>query len=473
MGTREVVDGLEVSMGVDWEQMARWDRDHYLHSTRTAAELEQNWNGVAYQEGHYLHMVDGRRLLDFQSQLASTNLGHRHPRVCDALRDALERYGQVSYSFSTDYRARAAKLIVEDVFGPDDWAGRVRLLGSGTDAVLVVLTMARIFTGRKVILTQNNSFHGLTPDVGTVLASFHGQVASGSENGVVREIGGFPPDGFVGIPGAEPDDFDATGGLPSLAALERTINDVGAENVAAVLTETMTAVAGIMSHDDYHRGVRALCDEYGILWILDDVVCGFGRLGEWATYQLYEDLTPDLLTIGKGLNGGLLPVGGIVANREISEFFERDRWMSGSSWDGHPLVAATVVANIETMLEEGIMERAEETGRYLRERLDALGARHGTVGRIGGRGMYHTVDLVDADGNPIEPADRAFDYTGDLTLIPARVIEREAGKLGVYLAGYLPNTIKVAPPLTVSRAEVDKGMEAFDVALDELDRLYL
>ena len=473
MSAQRTVDGLEFSMELDWERMADWDREYYLHSTRTAAELQENWNGVAHQEGHYLYMVDGRRLLDFQSQLASTNLGHRHPRVCAALTDALERYGQVSYSFSTDYRARAAKLIVNDIFGPDDWAGRVRLLGSGTDAVLVVLTMARIFSGRKVILTQNNSFHGLTPDVGTVLSSFHGQVASGSENGVVREIGGFPPDGFVGIPGAEPDDFDGSNGLPSLVALEQTINEVGPENVAAVLTETMTAVAGIMSHDDYHHGVRELCDRYGILWILDDVVCGFGRLGKWATYQLYEDLTPDLLTIGKGLNGGLLPVGGIVANREIGEFFERDRWMSGSSWDGHPLVAATVVANIETMIEEDIMTRAWETGLYMRERLDELGERHGTVGRIGGRGMYHTVDLVNAEGTPIEPADRGFDYTGDLTLMPARVIEREAGKLGVYLAGYLPNTIKVAPPLTLSREEVDTGIEAFDVALDELDRLYL
>ena len=150
---------------VDWAQMEEWDRAYYLHNVQGGEE--HVWNGVAYQEGNYLYMVDGSRLLDCQSQLISDNLGHRHPRVVAGLQEALERYGHVYFGMATDYRARAAKLIIEDLLGADGWAGRVRILPSGSDAVAVTLTMARLYTGRPVVLTQQHSFHGQTAGAGT------------------------------------------------------------------------------------------------------------------------------------------------------------------------------------------------------------------------------------------------------------------------------------------------------------------
>jgi len=455
---------------VDWEQMEAWDRAYYLHNVQGAEE--HVWNGVAYQEGNYLHMVDGTRLLDCQSQLISDNMGHRHPRVVAGLQEALERYGHVYFGMATDYRARAAKLIVDDVLGADGWAGRVRILPSGSDAVDVALTMARVYTGRPVVLTQEHSFHGLTAGAGTRVRGYNNQISSVSSPHDVRDVPGGELPTFRTIPAPEPEDFDASNGLPSIEAIERTIAEVGAENVAAVITETMLGVGGIMGHDDYIPAVRELTRKHGILWIDDEVICGFGRLGKWFSYQLYDGVLPDLMPIGKGMNGCILPVGGVVASRELAEVFERDRWYSGSTWDGHPLVCATIVANIEAMIDEGAVEHGAEMGVRLRAGLEELRSRHPSIGRIGGRGLYHAVDLVRPDGSPVLAEDRAFDFTGDLSHAPTRIVARESAKHGVFLTGFVPNTIKVAPPLTVTLDEIELTIEAFDAGLDEVERVY-
>ncbi len=455
---------------VDWELMERWDREYYLHNVQ--GQDEHQWNGVAYQEGNYLYMVDGTRLLDCQSQLISDNMGHRHPRVVEGLKAALERYGHVYFGMATDYRAKAAKLIVKDLLEADGWAGRVRILPSGSDAVDVALTMARVYTGRPVVLTQEHSFHGLTAGAGTRVRGYNNQVSSPTERHRVRDVPGAELPTFRTIPAPENEAFDAAGGLPSIAALEEVIEEVGADRIAAVITETMLGVGGIMSHDDYLPAVREITQRHGILWIDDEVICGFGRLGKWFSYQLYDGLRPDLMTIGKGMNGCILPVGGVVASTELAEPFERGRWYSGSTWDGHPLVAATIAANIQAMIDEGAVEHGAEMGRRLRAGLEELRARHRCIGHIGGRGLYHAVDLVDGSGAPIVGEDRRFDFTGDLSGTPTAIIREETAKHGVWLTGFVPNTIKVAPPLTVTADEVDLVLEAFDAGLNVVDQRY-
>jgi taurine--2-oxoglutarate transaminase len=463
--------GAEAAAKIDWEEMERWDRDYYLHNVQ--GQDEHRWNGVAYQDGNYLYMVDGTRLLDCQSQLISDNMGHRHPRVVEALRTALDRYGHVYFGMATDYRAKAAKLIVKDLLEDDGWAGRVRILPSGSDAVDVALTMARVHTGRPIVLTQQHSFHGLTAGAGTRVRGYGNQLSSPEERGRVQDVPGGELPTFRTIPAPEREDFDASDGLPSVAALEQVIDEVGPDRIAAVITETMLGVGGIMSHDDYLPAVRALTKKHGILWIDDEVICGFGRLGKWFSYQLYDGLRPDLMTIGKGMNGCILPVGGIVASTEVADPFELGRWFSGSTWDGHPLVAATIAANIEAMIDEGVVEHGAEMGVRLRAGLNELRDRHRCIGHIGGRGLYHAVDVVDGNGAPIVPEDRAFDFTGDLSGTPTAIIREETAKHGVWLTGFVPNTIKVAPPLTVTPDEVDLILEAFDAGLDVIDHRYV
>src|ERR1700730_17987870 len=466
-GSETTTPGAAAAAEVDWTQMEAWDRAYYLHNVQGAEE--HVWNGVAYQDGNYLYMVDGSRLLDCQSQLISDNMGHRHPRVVAGLQEALERYGHVYFGMATDYRARAAKLIVDDLLGADGWAGRVRILPSGSDAVDVALSMARVYTGRPVVITQQHSFHGLTAGAGTRARGYNNQISSVASEHAVRDVPGGEALTLRTVPAPEHEDFDASNGLPSIDALERTIAEVGPENVAAVITETMLGVGGIMGDDDYIPAVRELTRKHGILWVDDEVICGFGRLGKWFSYQLYDGVVPDLMPIGKGMNGCILPVGGVVASRERAEVFERDRWYSGSTWDGHPLVCATIVSNIEAMIDEGAVEHGAEMGVQLREGLEELRSGPPSIGRIGRRRVYQAVDLVRGDGTPIVPEDRAFDFTGDLSQTPTRIIARESAKHGVFLTGFVPNTIKVTPPLTVTPDEVDRSLEAFDAGLNEVE----
>lgn len=453
----------------DWQTIETWDRAYYLHSVQ--AQGEYSFTAVTRQDGHYLELANGGRLLDFQSQLISASLGHRHPAVYDEIRRAMDRYGHVFFGLANEYRARVAKLIVEDILGKESWAGRVRILASGGEAVDNCITMARLFTGRSLVLTQRHSFHGLSVGA-TQLRGYRNNLTPGDDLKASRDVPGFPQSSFVEIPPPEHQHADLTGTLPSISETREIILRHGPENIAAIITEPMLGAAGLPSHPSYLPGIRELCDRYGILWIDDEVLCGFGRLGSWFGYQRFGEITPDLMATGKSINGASLPCGAVVASREISEFFDRARWWSGSTWDGHPLICASVVGALEWMLAENILVRIRARGAYLEGKLRELAARHPCVGRIGGWGLFFAVDLVNSEGEPIVPADRDTDFTGDLASHPNNLVAAECAARGVFLGGFVPNTIKLAPPFTIEEEEIDQAMDAFDAALDRVDQLY-
>ena len=452
---------------VDWAAAERWDRAYYLHAVQAQSDFA--YIPIERTDGNYLVMPDGTRLLDFQSQLISDSMGHRHPRVHAEIALAMERYGHVFFGLATDYRARAAKLLIEDVLGGEEWPGRVRILASGSEAVENAFAMARHFTGRSVILTQEHSYHGMTMGP-TRLRGYRGQLTPADAGDASRDIPGFTGDSaLVEIPAPEFYDYDGPRPLPSLEQTRAIIEAVGPDKIAAVVTEAMFGAAGLLPPDDYLTGLRALSLEYEFLWIADEVLTGFGRLGEWFAYQCYEGIEPDLMVIGKGLNGCALPCGGVVLRSDIGEWLEQARWWSGSTHDAHPLVCASIVGNLEAMLEEDVIGRVKVVGAYLERRLREMTAGHPCVGRVSGKGMYYAVDLVDAAGEPIVPDDRSTLFLGELSEQPNNMIARECAARGVFLGGFVPNTIKVAPPFTVSEDEIDTGLAAFDAALAELD----
>lgn len=455
---------------LDWAEIERWDRAYYLHNVQ--AQAEYAFTPIEAVDGNYLYMPDGSRLLDFQSQLISDSMGHRHARTHAEIRKAMERYGHVFFGLASDYRARAAKLVIEDLLGgKNGWAGRIRILSTGTEAVECAMTMARLYSGRKLILTQEHSYHGMTIGA-TQLAGYRGNLSLGDRFEQSLEAPGFPVPGFVTIPAPEFQEWEGAGRLPSLEKTEALIREHGPENIAAVVTETMFGAAGYMPHRDYLRGLHDLVRKYDILWILDDVLCGFGRLGEWFSYQIETGIAPDLMAVGKGLNGCALPVGAVIASHEIGEFFDRARWWSGSTHDAHPLVCASIVGTVEAMLEGNILDRVRRMGDYLKNQLDALKVAHPCIGRVSGRGLYFAVDLVGPDGAPIVADDRATRFTGDLSNHPNAMVGRECAKRGVFLSGFVPNTIKVAPPFTITEPEIDIGIEAFDAALSAVEQTH-
>jgi taurine--2-oxoglutarate transaminase len=457
----------------DWAQIEQWDRAYYLHNVQSGRSMD--YVGVERQDGNWITLSNGHRLLDFQSQLISDSLGHRNPGIYDEIRRAMDQYGHVFFGMGNSYRARAAKLIIEDVLGSTtpDWAGRVRILASGTEAVENAITIARLYTGRQVILTQAHSFHGMTVGA-SMLRGYRNNFTAHGNRAEVRDVPGFPVAGYIPVPPPERGDFPLSDGavLPSLAATEAMIRAVGPENIAAIITEPMFGAGGLWAHPAYMAGVRALSLKYGFLWIDDEVLCGFGRLGSWFGYQMTPGIHPDLMAVGKSINGSSLPSGAVITSREIGQFLEDGQWWSGSTWDGHPLICASIVGAIETMLRDDILTTVQARGRYLRDRLDAVAARHPCVGHVGGAGLYHVVDIVDRDGEPAVRDDRWSAFLGDTSNDPNNIIARECAARGVFLGGFVPNTIKVGPPFTITEEEIDAAITALDAALGEVDAHY-
>lgn len=450
----------------DWTQIEQWDRAYYLHNT--AGRGEFSFWAVDRQDGAYLTMADGSRLLDFQSQLISDSMGHRHPAIHAEIHRAMDRYGHVFFGMAHEYRARAAKLIIEDILGQDAWAGRVRILASGGEAVDSAITMARLYTGKQLVLTQAHGFHGLSVGA-TMLRGYRNNLTVPDAPGQVRDVPGFPAAGFMPIPPPEPADYAASGPLPSIEATRAIIRAVGPENIAAVITEPMLGAGGLMPHADYMPALYALMREHGLLWIDDEVLCGFGRLGKWFGYQLHPGIHPDIMATGKSINGSSLPAGAVIASKPIARFFEDARWWSGSTWDGHPLICASIVGCLEAMLADDMLAQIRSKSAYLRAGLEALKARHSSIGRIAGAGLYFAVDLVGPDGQPLVTEDRWTGFTGDLGANPNAIIARECAARGVFLGGFVPNTIKVGPPYIITTAQIDEGLAAFDAALGVLE----
>ncbi|MGD9536148.1 MAG: aspartate aminotransferase family protein [Alphaproteobacteria bacterium] len=453
----------------DWDQLERWDRSYYLHSTQAAAE--HVYTAVESMDGNYFTLADGTRMLDFQSQLISDSMGHRHPAIHAELARAMERYGHVQFGMAHEYRARAAKLIIEDVIGANSWAGRVRVFSSGTDAVECATNMARLYTGRSVILTQAHSFHGMVMG-STMMRGYRNNLTPDADRNTVRDVPGFPPHGYIPVPPPEHEDYAANGTLPSIVATEQIIQAIGPENIAGVITEPMLGGGGTFPHAAYMPALVGLARKYGFLWIDDEVITGFGRLGEWFGYQCWPGLTPDILAGGKGVNSCALPVGVVIASKQVADLFEKARWWSGSTWDGHPLVCATIVGNLEYMLANNIIQQVRQRGAYLKERLDALKPKHPSIGRISGRGLFQVIDLVNDKGAPIVPEDRFSAFTGDLGAHPNVIVYQETAKRGVYLGGFTPNTLKLGPPFTVTQDDIDLAVDALDAALDVVEAKY-
>lgn len=452
----------------NWAEIEDWDRRYYLHNVQGRDDYA--FNAVASMDGNYFTMADGRRLLDFQSQLISDSMGHRHPGAFNELNRAMERYGHAYFGMANAYRARAAKLVIEDILGGEaGWASRFRMLSSGTEAVEVAINMARLYTGRPVILTQAHSFHGVTVGA-SMLRGYRNNATPSDAPTEIRDVPGFPMAGYIPIPPPEFEDFTTNGDLPSLVATEHIIRAVGPQNIAAVITEPMFGAAGLAAHHDYLPSLRALSLKHDFLWIDDEVLCGFGRLGDWFGYQHYPGIAPDLMAVGKSINGAALPVGGIVAGKAIAEFFDAARWWSGSTWDGHPLVCATIVGNLQFMLDNDVLSTIRARSVYLKDKLLDLKARHPSVGRVGGRGLYFAVDLVNGDGEPIVGDDRYSGFTGPIGEEPNNLVGRECASRGLFLGGFVPNTIKVAPPFTISEDEIDFAMGVFDEVLTLVDK---
>ncbi|MBH0110051.1 aspartate aminotransferase family protein [Salinibacterium sp. NG22] len=420
------------------------DQAHIFHSW--SAQTPAHAAAVSIKSGLGTRVWDhaGNEYLDFSSQHVNVNLGHQHPALLEAIRVQSQLLATISPPTANITRGEAAKRLA--AIAPEGF-NRVFFTNGGSDANENAMRMARLYTGRDKILSAYRSYHGNT---GSSI------VATGDPRRIPNEFAR----GHVHFfgPYLYRSEFWAT--TPeqeserALQHLRRVIEAEGAETIAAVLLEPVPGTPGIMlPPPGYLAGVRELCDQHGILLIFDEVMCGFGRTGEWFAFDAF-DARPDLITFAKGVNSGYVPIGGVIIDDPIAAHFNDRVFPGGLTYSGHPLAAATVVASLDTIASEGILEHVRDISEnHLGPALEALAERHPSIGEVRGRGVFWALELV-TDRATREP-------------VPAATMGRI--RAGLVERGLLPfvaeNRIHVLPPCVVTPAEIAEAMEIYDAVL--------
>ncbi|MER7869153.1 aspartate aminotransferase family protein [Streptomyces cellulosae] len=431
------------------------DRAHVFHSW-SAQELIDPL-AVAGAEGSYFWDYDGRRYLDFTSGLVYTNIGYQHPKVVAAIQEQAARMTTFAPAFAVEARSEAARLIAERTPGDLD---KIFFTNGGADAVEHALRMARLHTGRPKVLSAYRSYHGGTHQAVNVTGDPRRWASDSATAGVVHF---WAPFLYRSRFYAETEEQECA---RALEHLETTIAFEGPSTIAAVILETIPGTAGIMPPPPgYLAGVRALCDKYGIVLVLDEVMAGFGRTGTWFAADLY-DVVPDLMTFAKGVNSGYVPLGGVAISAEIAATFATRPYPGGLTYSGHPLACAAAVATINVMEEEGVVENAASLGAsVVGPGLRELAGRHPSVGEVRGTGMFWAVELV-RDRETREPL-VPYNASGEANA-PMAAFAAAAKKAGLWPFVNM-NRTHVVPPLNTSEAELKEGLAALDAALSVAD----
>ncbi|WP_016697187.1 aspartate aminotransferase family protein [Actinoalloteichus spitiensis] len=433
------------------------ERDHVFHSW--SAQGAVNPLSIAGGEGCWFWDHDGNRYLDFASQLVNLNLGHRHPRLLAAIRDQAERLCTVAPQFGNETRSTLARLIAERAPGDLD---AVFFTNGGTEAVEHAVRMARLHTGRHKILSAYRSYHGATAGSITLTGDPRRWANEPGVPGVARFFG---PHLYRSAFHATTEEEESDRALRHLAEV---IQFEGPDTVAAVLLEPVVGTNGVLvPPPGYLAGVRELCDRHGILLISDEVMVGFGRVGEWFAVDAW-DVVPDLITFAKGVNSGYVPLGGVVISRRIAGTFTDRAYPGGLTYSGHPLACAAGVASIEVFEETDLLRRVRRLGSEVVEpALRELAERHPSVGHVRGRGLFWAVELVrDRETRePLVPFNASGADAAPMNQLAAAVREN-----GVWPFVNM-NRLHIAPPLVISEEELALGLKALDDALAVTDAL--
>jgi len=427
------------------------DRSHVFHSWSAQGALKPfvMAGGLASTIWDYT----GNRYLDFSSQLVNMNIGHQHPKVIDAIKAQADLLTMVAPAHANLARGQAAKRILAKAGRP---FSKVFFTNGGADANENAMRMARLVTGRDKILSQYRSYHGNT-GAAVVATGDWRRVPNEFSRGHVHFFGPFLYRSEFWATSPEQECERA------LHHLERVIVSEGQASIAAIILEGVPGTAGVLvPPPGYLAGVRDLADKYGILLIMDEVMSGFGRTGEWFAWQGFSagegDWTPDLITFAKGVNSGYVPAGGVVISESIANAFETQVFPGGLTYSGHPLAMASIVAALDTMDEEGIIDNARVIGTdHLAPGLAQLAAKHPMIGEVRGLGVFWALDLVD-DPETRDPVSGAV-----IAQLKAELMSR----------GLFPfsadNRIHVVPPCVITPDEVARALAIYDEAFTAVE----
>lgn len=431
------------------------DRRHVFHSW--SAQKTISPVVIAGAEGCRFWDETGRSYLDFSSMLVNVNIGHQHPEMIEAIKEQADRLCTVGPMFANDVRSEAARMITSHA--PDD-LNMVFFTNGGAEAVENAVRMARLHTGRHKVLTAYRSYHGATAGAITFTGEPRRWASEPGTTGAVKFWGPYPYRSPFHSTSPEQETERA------LAHLADTLMVEGAQNVAAIMLESVVGTNGILvPPPGYLAGVRELCDRHGIVMIADEVMAGFGRCGEWFAID-HWGVTPDLICFAKGVNSGYLPLGGVVISDRIAATFAERVYPGGLTYSGHPLACASAVASIKIFERDGIVEHARRLGtEVIGPRLAKIAAAHPSVGEVRGLGVFWAIELVTdpVARTPLVPFNAQGADNAPMMAVGAALKERG---LWPFMGA---NRIHVVPPIVISEAEMLEGLEIIDEALAVAD----
>ncbi len=435
------------------DELARKHKQYVL--TPWVAQAAHSAPTIVRGERAHIFDADGNAYLDLSSGLVATNLGHGHPRVVSALREQAERICYVPPALFSDVRAELAEELV--ALAPWREGGRAYFTAGGAEANEDAMKLARAITGRAKILTAYRSFHGSSFGASTLSGENRRWGAEPGLAGVVHFFAPFPYRSPFHTFEPQEEVRRALAHLADVMAYENP------RSIAAVLLEPVVGSNGVIVYPEgYLAGARALCDEYGILLVFDEVMTGFGRTGAAFAGERFG-VAADLITFAKGVTSGYVPLGGVLVRESLAATFDERPLVMGYTYSGHPLAMATARAALAAYRDEGLFGRAREIEKRLRQGLGALAAQHPVIGEARGVGAFFALEFV-RDRETREPL-VAWQGAGPgiMTTFFAALRRRGAYAFGRY------NTVVIAPPLVITDAELDAGLGALGGAVEELE----
>lgn len=404
---------------------------------------------VARAKGIYFWTPEGKRFIDFNSQLMCVNIGHGDERVIRAINEQAATLAYANPFMATDVRARLGAKLAELTPGDID---AFFFTNGGAEANENAIRIARLFSGRHKIGARYRSYHGGTAGSLTLTGDPRRWAAEPGIPGVFRI-----PDFYHGIQQGLDTAQDV------LQRTEEIIQLEGPKTIAAIIVEPVVGTNGILiPPDGYMQGLRDLCDKHGILLIADEVMAGFGRTGEWFSIDHWK-VKPDLISMAKGLTSAYVQLGAVGMRRQIADHFQKNVFYGGLTYNSHPLACAAALATIAVYEEDGLIENARRMGNVLRQLLEELKARHPSVGTTRSIGLFGIVELV-RNQKTLEP------------MAPFNGTSSEMQELGKYfrqegLYTFVRwNTFFTNPPLCITEAELREAFAIIDKGLEIIDR---
>ncbi|MFT4065989.1 MAG: aminotransferase class III-fold pyridoxal phosphate-dependent enzyme [Paraburkholderia sp.] len=406
--------------------------------------------------GVHLRTSDGQRCLDLSSGLMCANLGHGHPTVIRAIRQQLDALCFVSPTLQNDSRMEFSRRLCARAPWPGD--ARVHFTTGGGEANDDAVKIARLITGRQKILCAYRSYHGTSTGAAALTGGSRRWASEQSApGGVVHFFAPYP----YRSPFHTPDRTEEV--HRALDHIERIVQQENPDNIAAILIEPVLGSDGLVVYEEgYLSGLRTIASKYGALLIHDEVMCGFGRIGEMFASQRVG-VEPDMITFAKGVTGGYIPLGGVLMREEIARIFDGVPFPYGHTYSGHPVCMAAGLGALQAYDDDGLFVRAREIEKWLGSDLAEIQRNIPAIGDIRGIGAFFGIELV-RDRETREPV--VPWQSGDQTLMSDFQAALLSRGIWVYIKF---NLCVIAPPLTVSQKDLQDGLQIFADVLAEFN----